>query len=343
MIEANIKDAVSSIKQTVATINSNVTPTIKIWIGILFVMGLMLTFMLLGSDFSNGLDFDYLIPKRLLRLATLVLGSICLAFSAITFQTIVGNRILVPSIMGYEAVYLLWQVLLLFFAGTQGVVILGANGNFFISLVLMLVYSWAIHRWLLPRCKNDMFMMLLFGFVLTMVIGTVTQFIQLRISPGEFAVFQGVSYTSFNRSNTETLTYGVVAVVLVFWLGRKTLPILDVLALGREQSLSLGVDYTKYVRLFFALIAILVAVSTSLIGPTAFMGIFIANIAYALASNNKHKITLPIGCMVAIAIFLIAQILVEHVFNYKMTVSILINLVCGIYFLVLTVRTRGAT
>ncbi|MBD0084138.1 iron ABC transporter permease, partial [Acinetobacter baumannii] len=42
-----------------------------------------------------------------------------------------------------------------------------------------------------------------------------------------------------------------------------------------------------------------------------------------------------------IAIFIAAQILVEHVFNYKTTVSILVNLVCGIYFLALTVRTRG--
>ncbi|MFI7852845.1 iron ABC transporter permease, partial [Acinetobacter baumannii] len=39
--------------------------------------------------------------------------------------------------------------------------------------------------------------------------------------------------------------------------------------------------------------------------------------------------------------FISAQILVEHVFNYKTTVSILVNLVCGIYFLALTVRTRG--
>ena len=36
-----------------------------------------------------------------------------------------------------------------------------------------------------------MYLLLLVGLVLTMVIGTFTQFVQLRISPGEFAVFQG--------------------------------------------------------------------------------------------------------------------------------------------------------
>nr|WP_174506342.1 iron chelate uptake ABC transporter family permease subunit [Acinetobacter sp. Marseille-Q1620] len=311
----------------------------KFW---LFLSGfLILTLFFLFYD--SGLDFNYVIPKRLLRLSTIVLGGICIAFSSIIFQTLVGNRILTPAIMGYEAVYLLWQVLLLFIVGTHGLSLLGLNGNFFASIILMLLYSWAIHRWLLPRGRHDVFMLLLFGLVLTMVIGTVTQFIQLKISPGEFSVFQGLSYASFNRSQSETLVYAFIAVALVFWIGRKTLPVLDVMALGREQAISLGVDHAHYVRLYFGLIAILVAVSTSLIGPTAFMGVFIANIAYAFAGSFKHKITLPLGSAIAITIFIVAQILVEHVFNYKTTVSILVNLVCGIYFLVLTVRSRGVT
>ncbi|MBJ7539340.1 iron chelate uptake ABC transporter family permease subunit [Marinomonas transparens] len=313
--------------------------TVKIWITSILILVLALTFLLIGS----GLDFDYLIPKRLLRLTTIVLGSICLAFSAILFQTIVGNRILAPSVMGYEAVYLLWQVLLLSILGAHGLAMLSVNGNFLISIALMLVYSWALHYWLLPRCKNDVYMLLLFGLVLTMVLGTATQYIQLSISPGEFSIFQGLSYTSFNRSNPETLLYGVLTVAVVLWIGRKTLPVLDVLSLGREQSMSLGVNHPQYVRLYLALIAILVAVSTSLIGPTAFMGVFIANIAYALAGSNKHKVILPIGCAVSIIIFLVAQLFVEHVFNYKTSVSILVNLVCGIYFLTLIARTRGTS
>lgn len=227
------------------------------------------------------------------------------------------------------------------FWGTHGLSQLGVNGNFFISIVLMLLYSWVIHKWLLPYGRNDVFLLLLLGLVLTMVVGTVTQFIQLKINPGEFSVFQGLSYASFNRSQPETLFYASVAVVIVLFLGRKALPVLDVLVLGREQAISLGIHHHRYVSFYLALIAILVAVSTSLIGPTVFMGVFIANITYALARSYKHKLTLPMGCAITIAIFIAAQILVEHVFNYKTTVSILVNLVCGIYFLALTVRTRG--
>lgn len=73
------------------------------------------------------------------------------------------------------------------------------------------------------------------------------------------------------------------------------------------------------------------------------MGIFIANIAYVLAGSNKHRTVIPIAVTVSLIIFLVAQLFVEHVFNYKTSVSILINLVCGVYFLALIARTRGTT
>ena len=298
---------------------------------------LALIFLCAGANF----DVDYILPKRLARLAAIAIGGVCVAVSSIVFQTIAGNRILTPAVMGYEAVYLLLQSLLVLVMGVHSVVLLGQDGNFAVSIALMLAYSWAIHYWLFRDGKNNVYFLLLLGFVLTMVIGTFTQFIQLRISPGEFAILQGFSQASFNKAQpaqllTSALLVGAACVAVL-----KTLPALDVLALGREQAISLGIDYRRMVQLQLALIAVLVAVSTSLLGPTAFMGIFVANTSYALARTARHRVTLPLGCAIAIAIFLAAQLLVEHVFNYRTTVGILVNLVCGAYFLALMVRTRG--
>lgn len=303
----------------------------------ILITALAVFFML----FDSGMDFDYILPKRLLRLATIILAGTGIAISSIVFQTLVMNRILTPAIMGYEAVYLFWQVLLLYFLGQSGLSLLGLNGNFFASIALMLGYSWLIYRYLLPRARSNLWLLLLFGMVLTMVMTTLTQFIQLKINPGEFSVFQGINYASFNRSETQTLLYATVAIGVVCAIGYRFLSILDVMALGQDQSISLGVDYVRCVRWGFVLVTILVAVTTSLVGPTAFMGVFIANIAYAFAGHYQHKRILLFASVLAILVFLIAQILVEHVFNYKTTVSILINLLCGIYFLVLIVRKRG--
>ena len=309
-------------------------PRHAVWV----VVTLALVFVFMRS----GLDFDYVIPKRIARLTAMLIGGVCVAWSSITFQTLTGNRILTPAIMGYEAVFVLLQALLVLFLGSYSTVLLGINGNFLLSVLVMLGYSWAIHRWLLRDGKSNVYFLLLIGLVLTMVIGTFTQFVQLKVSPGEFSVLQGFSQASFNRAQPQQLFYSGLVVAAVCLVGLKTLPTLDVLSLGRDQAMSLGVDYRRSVRLHLALIAALVAVSTSLLGPTAFMGIFVANITYALARTFRHRVTLALGSVIAVGMFIVAQLLVEHVFNYKTTVGILVNLVCGGYFLVLMVRTRGA-
>ncbi|MGE8059590.1 iron chelate uptake ABC transporter family permease subunit [Pseudomonas sp. NPDC089547] len=293
--------------------------------------------------FANaGLDFAYVIPKRLARLAAMVIGGVCVACSAIAFQTLSGNRILTPSIMGYEAVYLLLQALLVLAMGGQGLLVLGSSGNFLLSVLLMLGYSWALHRWLFRDSKSNVHFLLLVGLVLTMVMATFTQFVQLKVSPGEFSMLLGYAQASFNRAPPQLLLYSAVLVAGLCLLLARAVPVLDVLALGRDQAISLGVDYGRKVRLLLAVIAALVAVSTSLLGPTAFMGVFVANITYAVAGTFRHQVTLALGSAVAIAVFIAAQLLVEHVFNYRTTVGILVNLVCGTYFLALMVRNRGA-
>ncbi|MCH3703526.1 iron chelate uptake ABC transporter family permease subunit, partial [Campylobacter lari] len=75
--------------------------------------------------------------------------------------------------------------------------------------------------------------------------------------------------------------------------------------------------------------------------PTAFMGIFVANMAYALTRTRRHRVTLSAGCAIAVGLFLLAQLAVEHLFNYRTTVGILVNLACGAWFLALMARARG--
>ena len=157
------------------------------------VIALALAFVFVRS----GFDFEYVIPKRLERLATMVIGGICVAWSAITFQSLTGNRILTPAIMGYEAVYLLFQALLMLVLGTHSLMVLGEHGNAALSVLLMLGYSWTLHRWLFRDGRDNVYFLLLVGLVLTMVITTFTQFVQLKMSPGEFSHSDGLQPSRF--------------------------------------------------------------------------------------------------------------------------------------------------
>lgn len=306
-------------------------------VGVVLVSLLSIAFIFIDS----GFDLEYIIPRRLIKLSAIIIGGSCVAISAVIFQALARNRILTPSIMGYESIYLAWQALLLLFFGTAGSAILGVVGNFVVSAVLILLYSFVIQFWVLKRFQHDMHQVLLIGFVLTMVLTTVTQFIQIRISPGEFSIFQGLNYTSFERAKPSTLLFAGTVLGILALFASKWASELDVIGLGRDQAMSLGLNDARYIPKYFAVIAILVAISTSLIGPTAFMGVFIANIAYSITGSPKYRHTLPVACTIAIVMFLAAQLMVEHLFNYKTTVSILVNVLCGGYFLVITMRARS--
>lgn len=304
-----------------------------------FLLILTAYFVLAGS----GFDTDFIIPRRISKLGAMIVAALSLALSSIVFQTITSNRILTPAIMGYEAVYLFWQSLLVLLAGTASLTLLGNNGNFATSVAIMLVYSVFLQKWLFRRESNNVWLLLLVGFVLTMVISTFSQFVQLRTSPGEFAIFQSFAQLSFDNLDNQRLAWAAGLLSLVVMIGWRSLGLLDVMSLGRDQSTSLGLDHAREVRFLMALIAVLVAISTSLVGPSAFVGIFVANTAYALCPVRKHKFTLPLGTGIAFGLFLIAQIMVEQVFNYKTTVGILVNLVCGIWFLAIMLRQRSLT
>ncbi|MEJ7178145.1 iron chelate uptake ABC transporter family permease subunit, partial [Staphylococcus caprae] len=57
-------------------------------------------------------------------------------------------------------------------------------------------------------------------------------------------------------------------------------PYLDVLLLGRAQAINLGVSYETMTRLLLILVALLVSISTALVGPVTFLGLLTVNLAH---------------------------------------------------------------
>ncbi|MBL3594677.1 iron chelate uptake ABC transporter family permease subunit [Rhodovulum sulfidophilum] len=302
------------------------------------VLAALAALALLYLGWGTGFAPGFLLSRRLIRLGAMAVGGTGIAMASILFQTVARNRILTPAIMGYEAAYLLLQALLVLALGTASLRLLGDLGNMALSLALMLGWSLALHGLLFRDERNSMHRMLLIGLVLTLTLTSITQFVQLQISPGEFAVLQSFALISLDGISPNRLAISAVAVLAAGAIALRRAAIWDVMALGRDQALSLGLDHPREVRLCLALIAVFAAATTSLIGPSAFMGIFIANIAYALTGGFRHRRTLPAGSLVAVAMLLIAELMVQHLFRFGTTIGILINLICGGYFLFLILR-----
>lgn len=126
----------------------------------------------------------------------------------------------------------------------------------------------------------------------------------------------------------------------MYWLALPKIRQLDVLLLGRENAINLGVDYFKTIRNFLFLIAVMVSVSTALVGPIIFLGLLVSNLTYEIIKNYRHQVLIPACFLICVIAILTAQFMVENLFDFNASISIIINFVGGIYFMFLLLKSR---
>lgn len=307
---------------------------ISILVFLLFlVVGLFLFYQI---DLSN----NYAISKRTIRLLTMIIVGISVAYSSIIFQTITNNRILTPSIMGYEAIFILFQTLIVFIYGDRAFQVINQEENFLYAVLLMLGFSLLMYLLMFSKNKQSMYFLLLTGMVFGTLFMTMSQFMHVLIDPNEFSMVQSFMFVSFAKMNTNLLTIAAITMLLAIIYISFNLRYLDVLALGKDHAINLGVDYNKKIKSFLICITLLVSVSTALVGPITFLGILVCNLTYELFTTRKHKFMLIVCSIIACLCLVLGQFLVEQVLGFTTTVSIIINFIGGIYFMYLLWLTR---
>lgn len=281
---------------------------------------------------------SFIMTGRLERLITLVLVSIAVAYSTTVFQTISANKILTPSLMGYEHLFVLSQVLLLMILGSNNELFRSKVWSFIFSTIVMVAYSFILYVFFFRSHKRNVYYILLIGLVLGIFFSTTTQFLQMAIDPNEFGYVQSAMFSSLGRTSINTLLIALLIMITLFIYLKRYFKFLDVLSLGREQALGLGVDYDKMAKKQLLAISVLVSVSTALIGPITFVGIFVSGITYKLSGTASHSRVIPLAFGIALVMMIAAQFTIEHILNYRHNLSVLINLIGGIYFFVLMMK-----
>jgi iron complex transport system permease protein len=293
-------------------------------------------FMTVGVQGS----WSFILPFRGQKLAGLILVGYAIAVSTVLFQTLTENRILTPSIMGFEAVYVLIQTLLAVVVGPARTNAIDPHLRFTAETVLMITASVALYRWLFAGGKRDLHRLALAGLVFGALLRSLSGFLQRILDPSEFAVLQDRLFASFNLVNADLLLIAAAAVLAVSIVGWRMLHTFDVLALGREAAIGLGVEYRRTVMIILILIAVLISVSTALVGPVTFFGLLVSTLARALVGDGRHALVLPAAVLLAAICLIGGQIMLERMFGFNTSLSIVIEFFGGIAFIFLV--TRGA-
>lgn len=279
-------------------------------------------------------NIAFVLELRALRLAALVQVGVAVALSTVIFQTVTGNRILTPSIMGLDALYLLGQTLMVFLLGGVGYLAIGPWFKFSAEIALLMVLACAI---ILPMVRGgiDLGLMLLAGVVSSVLFRSLHSLFGRLLDPNSFAIAQAASFANFNSVRSDLLLFAAVLTVLTTLLSWRLRHVLDIVALGREAATGLGIAWIPTVTGLLLLVCALVAVSTALVGPVAFFGLLVVAIGERLAGTRRHCRLLPAAALTAVTLLVGGQLVFQHVLGSSSALSVVIEFAGGLLFLIL--------
>ncbi|WP_394862546.1 iron chelate uptake ABC transporter family permease subunit [Paraclostridium bifermentans] len=306
----------------------------------LYILGALIVifsalFLTVGVNFDH---IDYAMSQRIPKLIAIVITGGCIAFSSIIFQTITNNNILTPSVLGLDSLYVLIQTVIVFLLGVESSFITNKSSNFLLSSSLMILASFVLYKKLFERSNNNVFFLLLVGMIFGTLFKSMSTFMQVVIDPNEYAALQNSLYASFSNVNTEILMMSVIMIIAIIPFIYDELKMLDVISLGKDHAINLGVNYDKAVKKLIIVVAMLVSISTALVGPITFLGLLVVNVAKQLFKTYKHTYLISASILISILTLVVGQFLVERVFTFTTTISVIINFIGGLYFIYLLLK-----
>jgi len=290
-----------------------------------------------------GGSYTYALPRRALKVFAMILTGTAIAYATVVFQTITHNRILTPSIMGLDSLYLLLQTVFIFFFGSTHITVINKQVNFVLSVLAMIFFAFVLYRLLFNENGNSVYFLLLIGIILGTFFSSISTFLQVLIDPNEFLSIQDRMFASFNNINSDIIWWALAVILVVIIYGWRYMKELDVVSLGRDTAINLGVEYDALVKRMLILSSVLIAVSTGLVGPITFFGLIVANLAYQYFTTYKHSVLITGAALFSIVALVGGQWIVERIFTFSTTLSVIINFIGGVYFIYLLLKESKST
>lgn len=305
----------------------------------LIIAVLALAAVYLFTDIPGSLLFA--LKVRSLTVVAMLVIATAVGVSTVVFHTITQNRILTPSIMGFDAFYVLISTIIVFFFGSAS--FLGADEFvlWIVQVIVMVAFSVFLFTWLFGGKRRSIHLMLLVGIVLGTFFRGFTEWMQRMLDPLDFQILSDAMFASLTRPDPMLLGFTAILVAAGVIAVIPLMHTLDVLTLGEPVAVGLGVSHRRTVMVLFTIVSVMIAASTALAGPILFFGLIVANLAYAFAGTFRHAWTIPAAALIGIGCLLLAQIVLEQLLGFGGSLSMVIEFAGGLFFLYLVLR-KGA-
>ena len=291
-------------------------------------------------SFANERLFRYAMKIRIPKLIALLVTAAAIGGASIVFQSVINNTIVTPCLLGMNSLYTLIHTAVVFVAGSGSFLVVNGNISFAVDLVLMGVAATVIYSYLFRKTNHNILYVLLIGTVLTSFFGSIQSTLVRVMDPNEYDGLLASLVASFSNINSEIIVFAVLLLAVLIFALRRELALLDVLTLGRDQAVNLGVDYDRAIRRLLLGVALCIAIATAMVGPISFLGLIIANLSRQLLKTYRHSQLIAGAALFGMIVLAGGQMIVEQVFVYAVPVSVFITVGGGIYFLYLLLGKR---
>lgn len=305
----------------------------------LAAIGLTIATITYNNPMPVGSDgFWKIAESRVISVIVIAVVVLAHSFATVSFHTVTSNRIVTPSILGFEALYGLINTAAVFIFGAVGAAMTRGLLSYIFQVIVMVAFATMLYTWLLGSKFKNVHTMLLVGVVMGTGLASLTTFMQRMLDPNEFDILTARLMGNISNASTEYLPYAVPIVLIVgcwLWLSSRRL---DTVSLGSDVATNLGVTHrTELIKILIA-VSILMAMTTSLVGPMTFLGFLIATMAYSIADTYSHRAVFPLAFLLGYVLLTGAYFVLRHIFYAQGAVTIIVELIGGLVFLIVIMR-----
>lgn len=299
-------------------------------------------YLLINSHPEKPKLFRYILSLRVPTLICMVIASISIGVATLIFQSIVNNRIVTPALLGMNSIYSFLHTAAVFVFGTSSSLYLNANLSFAVDLVSMGTVATLIYWHLFKKTGHNILYIMLIGTVLSSLFGSVQTAMVRVMDPNEYDALLTTLVADFNNVNSEIILFSIAALFLIGFVLRRELKLLDVITMGRDQAINLGVDYDNVIRKLLLGVVLYMAVATATIGPVSFLGLIVANLSRQVLKTYKHSHLIVGASLMGMLALIGGQLISQHLFHFTVPVSTFVTIAGGMYFLYLLLAKKGA-
>lgn len=274
----------------------------------------------------------------MVALVAMIIATICQSLSTVAFQSTTNNRVITPSLLGFEALYSTIHTSTMFFFGASTFISFSGIGSFLFQVSAMVLMCLILYGWLLSGKYGNLQLMLLIGVIIGSGLRALSTFMRRLLAPSEFDILQARLFGSVNNANSEYFSVAIPIVIIAALLILAYSKNLNVSSLGKDVGTSLGVNHQFSVIYTLILVSVLMSISTALLGPLTFYGFLVATLSYQAAPTYDHRYIFPMAFAIGFLILTSAYFFMYHVFNAQGVVSIIIEMFGGITFLIVILR-----